>query len=507
MSHKYVPSNVRSVLLYLILMLCLILTLISCGGQAEDASKARSRAVINAGAIVPASEVRVSEYLNYYEQQLPEPVNETIGLNTRLGNPRMPAEGGAAWLQIGLQAKSEASDYVAPLNIALVIDRSGSMSDADKMPYVKQALGTFLQSLNPNDIVSVIAYSDFAELLLPAQEVGNGRWIESVINNIQPGGSTNLHAGMIAGFQEVDKNFDIRRNNRVILLTDGIANRGITFPDQIATDAKYYNDKDIYLSTIGLGLELDDALLSQLAHQGNGGYSFVDSAQEIERVFIQQVAGLKQRAADNIQLSILPEPGVRLIRLTGTEESIPPSGVTIPLTPLGTDESKLLLAQFQVEWRASNSLNRPLAQIKLTYEDEFSQRVVTAEQIVSVDSVVGLRQYDPLWDIELLRNVTIQDSAETLQQIDQLFQSGRYEKAWRASNLMEARIRHIAQITQDSQLYEDAELMRRYQVTLADALWQAEGRYPTNAEGVGSWDGDGDGEMKGERPLPTVEIR
>jgi Ca-activated chloride channel homolog len=246
-------------------ILLILLSLTACAGQAPEASKARSRAVINAGAIVPASEIRVAEYLQYYEQHFPEPQQDTVGLDLRLGNSRMPAQGGPAWLQIGLRARSDKNDMVAPLNLALVIDRSGSMNAPDKMPYLKQSLAVFLQSLNPNDIIAIVTYSDQATLLLPAQPVGDHRWIQAAIDRLQPGGSTNLHAGLLLGLQEVDKNFDVRRNNRVILLTDGIANVGVTDPARIAADALAYNQRGIYLSTIGLGLEFNDALLSELA--------------------------------------------------------------------------------------------------------------------------------------------------------------------------------------------------------------------------------------------------
>ncbi len=304
-SHKQSARQMAGVLL-----IFLLAVLAACGGQEEEASKARSRAVINSGAIVPAEEVRTAEYLQYYEQSFPEPQYDTIGLDLSLGNNRIPAEGGLAWLQIGLQTKSEQNEIVAPLNLALVIDRSGSMSDRDKMPYLKQSMQIFLQSLNPEDIVSIIVYSDDAYVLLPAQTVGDGSWIQHTINSIQPAGSTNLHAGLMAGFEEVEKNFDIRRNNRVILLTDGIANRGVSNPNRIASEALHYNEQGIYLSTIGLGLDFNDSLLSTLADQGQGGYSFVDSAQEMDRVFREHVSSLKQRVANDVSVTVFPEEGV-----------------------------------------------------------------------------------------------------------------------------------------------------------------------------------------------------
>ncbi len=499
---------------FLVMLLLVVFASTACAGQAPEASKARSRAVINAGAIVPAEEIRVAEYLQYYEQHFPEPVQDTAGLDLRLGNYRMPVQGGPVWLQIGLQTTSAQTEMVAPLNLAIVIDRSGSMNDPDKMPYLKQSLRVFLESLQPDDIVSIVAYSDEAEVLHPAQPVGDGRWIRTVIDHLQPDGSTNLHAGMMLGFREVDKNFDIRRNNRVILLTDGIANRGVTEPDQIAADALAYNERGIYLSTIGLGFEFNDALLSQLAHQGQGGYSFVDSAQEMDRVFREHVAGLKQRAAGDVNLTVVPEPGVQLVGLSGLAGTPPAEGANVSLWPLGTGDSAVVLAQLEVEPATAATPARPLARVTLHYFDEFAQQPVTVEQTVTIEMAANLSGYDPTWDLEILRNVTIQQTAEGMREIDRLFQAGQYEAAWRLAVTLESRLAEVARLTNDNQMLEDVRLMQRYQQTLADALWQTEGRAPRLAdaplptpEDQRPYRGHSDSVPTPTPPVPTVEIR
>jgi Ca-activated chloride channel family protein len=509
------PSpQIRVDWLLLMLLLLALISTAACGGQAPEASKARSRAVINAGAIVPAEEVRVAEYLQYYEQHFPEPSQDAVGLDLRLGNSRMPAQGGPVWLQMGLQARSAETDIVAPLNLALVIDRSGSMSDQGKMDYVKQSLRIFLESLKPEDRVAIVTYSDEAELLLPAQPVGEGRWVQGVIDRIQPGGSTNLHAGMLLGLQEVDRTFDVRRNNRVILLTDGIANVGGTDPNQIAADALTYNQRGIYLSTIGLGLEFNDALLSQLADQGQGGYSFIDSAQEMERVFREHVAGLKQRVASEVSLTVIPEAGVQLAGLTGLEGVLPAEGASVPLWPLGSGDSAVILAHLQVQPMAGPAGVRPLARVQLNYFDEFARRPVVVEQVITVEIAPNLSGYDPTWDLEILRNVTIQQTAEGMREIDRLFQAGQYEEAWRLAGQLEAQLTNVAQLTGDSQMGEDVKLMQRYQQTLAEAVWQTQNRAPQLADRPLAtpaeprpYRGEAGGQPVPTPSLPTVEVR
>jgi len=454
----------RKAFLWLVVLGGVLIALTSCAAS-MDASKARSRSVIESGGIVPAEELRVAEYLNYYTQSFPEPTKTTLGLDLRLGNSQIPASGGEAWLQIGIQAKSAQPAEIAPLNLALVIDRSGSMNTPEKMPYVKQSLLVFLRSLAANDIVAIVTYSDEAAVLVPARQVGDGAWIEAAVGQIQPGGSTNLHAGLMAGFAQVDRGFDVRRNNRVILLTDGIANRGGISPEQIAGDARQYNDKGIYLSTVGLGKEeFNDALLSKLATQGKGAYHFVDSAEEMDKVFRQDVSGLVQKAASDVALVFRPAPDVRLEALTGYEGTPPAGPLEIRQKDMGTGDSQVLLARLRIAPGPAGQ--RMLGTVKLRYTDLFSQRAETLNLPVYADAR-ELTSYEPLWDVEVLRNVTIQRTAEALKEIDRLYKARRYQEGYDLAVRSEGELRRVAALTGEAQMVKDADLMRTYQATLS----------------------------------------
>lgn len=449
-----------------VLSLLVVLVLAGCAAG-QDASKAISRGAINRGDIVPAESVRTNEYLNYYEQRFPEPVGQPLGLDLRLGNPQFPATGGEVWLQVGLQARPAAASVRTPLNLALVLDASGSMASVDKLNYLKQSLLVFLGSLHPDDIVAIISYSDSARLIRPAQPVGDGAWIAQAVMMLQPGGSTNLHDGLMMGFQEVDRNFDIRRNNRVLLMTDGIANVGETDPGRIAADALGYAESGLYLSTIGLGAEFNDQLLSQLARQGHGIYHYVDSAQEMEKVFRDEAEGLVERVADDVRLTVRPAPGVRLIQVTGFEGQPPAEGAQAVLQAMGAGDSQVVMVRFEAPAGAVGV--RPLADITLDYSDVFAQRPAQVTRSLSAQAA-PLAAYDPLADIEVRRNATIVRSAEALKQIDGLFEQARYAEAWQVARSMEEDLRAMAALAGDSQMVEDADLFRRYQITLTQAL-------------------------------------
>jgi hypothetical protein len=313
----------------------------------------------------------------------------------------------------------------------------------------------------------VITYSDQADLLWPSQIVGSGDWIRSTVESLRPGGSTNLHAGLILGLQEVERNFDIRRNNRVILLTDGIANVGETDPEQIARQALAYNQRGIYLSTVGLGLDFNDDLLSTLARQGQGAYHFVDSAMEMDKVFRQEVEGLVERVAEEVRVAVQPEPGARLISVTGYQGTPPADGVQVVMQEMGAGDSQVLIVR--LEALPGQVGRRPLAVVTISYLDVFAQHPREVTQMVTIQ-LSEIPFYDPLADVEIRRNATVVRSAEALIAIDGLFNQARYLEAWQLAYQMERELRAVAAVSGDQQMVEEADLFARYQVTLAAAL-------------------------------------
>ena len=444
-----------------------MLMLSSACAAPMDASKALSRSVIQSGGIVDAEQVRVAEYLNYYEQRFPEPVNTTLGLDLRMGNGTVPPAGGDAWLQIGVQAKSARPEEIAPLTLALVIDCSGSMGDAGKMAWVKQSLRVFLNSLAANDQVTIIGYSDNAWVLEPMRTVGDGAWIGSAIEQLAPTASTNLHAGLMLGLTEVDRHYNPARNNRVILLTDGIANVGVTDPQAIAADARAYNDRGIFMATIGLGHDVNDTLLSELAIQGKGPYHFIDSAEEMDKVFRKDALGLMAKVAANVAVTIRPAPGVQLTQVTGFEDRLPSGPVQVSLRDLAVGDSQVLLVHLRLS--PDTRGQRSLASIELSYDDLEGgghESITSDVQVLRADGATN----DPLLDVEVLRNVTIQRSAEGLKEISRLADAQRYGEAWRLAHDLEVALRDVAGLTGEEQMLKDADMMKRYQDTLAHWL-------------------------------------
>jgi uncharacterized protein YegL len=381
--------------------------------------------------------IAVEEIINYHRHRLPLPRNgKGIALDVRWGNGDGPAEptvtrvalsedigdrriafahsGVPAILQIGL-ATAEFSNIrkLRPLNLALVIDHSGSMAAADKMNQVKAALRTLIERLQPTDVVSVIVFDSSAQVLMPARAVLSGREHLRVIDSIQPAGSTNINSGLMLGFREVQQHFSKEKTNRVILLTDGIANTGEVNPTRIAANAASFNERGIDLSTIGVGQELDNDLLRTLAKRGRGLYHFVADARDVEKIFVQEVQSLLSPVARDVRVEITSGPGAHLEEVYGYDPHGAGGRIQIDLDDMNNGATQVILLRYAAEKDAQVT-------VRLRYFDLDSQRNVDEVRVVRLRNPSS----DFLGDREVRKNFTIATIAQALSNMQKSWQRG-----------------------------------------------------------------------------------
>ena len=249
-----------------------------CHGQAAVSSMSSS--ALRAGIALKHTEIRVEELVNFHRHEISLPEwNQRVGFDTRSGKM---ADGKFAF-QIGLAThRNVVAEHRPALNLVLVIDRSGSMS-GDRIQNVKKSLLKLVGKLTSRDLISIVTYSDDARVCVETTQADKIQSIESAIRNIRAGGSTNLHAGLMKGYEIAKRNLDDARSSRVILLTDGLANRGVIDESEIASQSKTFNDQGIGLSTIGLGDSFNRSLLRELADAGRGAIHFVADAKDIQK--------------------------------------------------------------------------------------------------------------------------------------------------------------------------------------------------------------------------------
>ena len=431
--------------------LCLFAAVILCFAanafaqeSASSASVSRTRAIstsnttgtapsANRGYYQPApvftlpDEVAVEEFVNYHRHRLPLPrAGQAVALDVRWGNDLIGSSQRDAMMQIGFTTAhvNDRTD-LRPLNLTLVIDKSGSMADSDKMSRVKQSLHTMLTKLRADDIISIVVFDTEARVLYPAARIGDGHELRRAIDCIEPGGSTNLHAGLMLGYKEEAKNFRKGATNRVILLTDGIANVGVTKPEQIAAESSEYNATGIDLSTIGVGLDLNNDLLRTLARSGRGLYHFVSDYHDIEKVFVKEVQSLVSSVAKKVEVTIDHDPNLQISRVYGYSPRNRASGTSITLDDMNNGLTQVVMLGFHLR----NPIRRSYpVKVRLSYFDVRQQRMVEEVQDVVLRATAD-RDCDILVDSEVRKNATIAELAQSLYDMRENAKRQQYRSA------------------------------------------------------------------------------
>ncbi|HEX8116369.1 MAG TPA: VWA domain-containing protein [Pyrinomonadaceae bacterium] len=411
--------------------LLLSLLLLAPAAQAQEgastAAAARTRYLSEMGLIPASRSVAVEEFVNYHRHQIGRPkAGEAVHMDVRWGNDRVSAASPEAVLQIGFST-ALASDrrQLPPVNLALVIDKSGSMADADKLTKVKEALLTLVNQLRETDTLSLVVFDSEAAVLRPARAVGDREEVRRLIRQIEPGSSTNIHAGLMLGYQEALKHLNREGANRVVLLTDGIANQGVTNPELIARDSLSYNDRGVDLSTIGVGLDLNKDLLRDLAKSGRGLFHFVADAQDIDKVFLREVQSLVAPVASEPNLEVEFGPGLELAQVYGYEPERAANGLKIKLDNMNQGLTQVVLLRFKARPRTEDS-PRPSVRVRLSYYDLEQKRRVEKSEEASLSPAAG---GDMLRDPEVGKNFTIAQLAQAIRDMAEAVEAKRFKDA------------------------------------------------------------------------------
>jgi len=287
---------------------------------ASSYGHARTREAAALGRLPTPLEVAVADIVNYHRHVLPAPrAGQAVALDLRTG-AATARPGGQVILQIGMTTAppSDRADH-PPVNLALVIDCSGSMAADGKIGHVREGLHKLAERLSPTDRVAIIAYSTEASVVAASRPYGDGAWYRRAVDELRTGGSTNLDGGLQLGLREVSREMSAGGSNRVILLTDGIANVGETRPDAILRASRAYTSEGVDLTTIGVGEDLNNELLDRLARGGRGLFHYVADGADLSKVFVQEVDMLLTPVARDAELVVQLPRGLLLEQVYGHE--------------------------------------------------------------------------------------------------------------------------------------------------------------------------------------------
>jgi Ca-activated chloride channel family protein len=262
-------------------------------------------------------------------------------------NMLWPGRSGSVWALVKLvagKAETTGKDDRLPLNLALVLDRSGSMS-GDPLEYVKESVSFVVDQVASCDLLSIITFDQDVDVICPSQNVANKDGLKKVIKSISSGGSTNLSGGFLRGYREVLKESKPGKVNRILLLTDGEANVGITEPSLLADKAKGMAEKGVSVSTVGVGAGFNEDLLMTLAEAGQGHYYYVSNPDEIPKVFVDELEGLLSVIAQAISVSMEGLSGCHVAGVLGYEPVFTAAGASMELPDMYENEVKILALQ------------------------------------------------------------------------------------------------------------------------------------------------------------------
>ncbi|NDV63575.1 DUF3520 domain-containing protein [Puniceicoccales bacterium CK1056] len=291
----------------------------------DTASYANVRRFLNQGQLPPADAVRIEELINYfpYADMAPGKSLEEGGDPFAVHMAQMPAP----WndehrlLRIALKGYELPWEERPASNLVFLLDVSGSMNNANKLPLVKEAMDLLVRRLDGRDRVAIVVYAGASGLVLPSTTANNRETIAHALQNLSAGGSTNAGAGIQLAYKVARDHFIQDGNNRVILCTDGDFNVGTTNRGELAEIADKQAEQGVSLTILGFGMgNYKDDMLEELSNKGKGSYAYVDSSAEARKVFLEDLTSNLFKIAKDVKIQVEFNPAqVGAYRLIGYE--------------------------------------------------------------------------------------------------------------------------------------------------------------------------------------------
>ena len=329
---------------------------------------------------------------------------QSISLQSRLNTPTISTHGGTAYLQLTITTPSVGMPQRHPLNISVVLDRSGSMGDEGKIDFAKKALWKLVDQLNSEDILSIVIYDDIVDVLRAAQPVGRNKYaIKHLIDEVYPRGSTNLGGGMVEGFRQVESNLSKEFVNRVVLLSDGLANQGITDPHELDRIARRYRTKCVSLTTMGVGLDYNENLMVGLAKNGGGNYYFIESPRSLASIMNREFNMLSAVLAQNASIELTLGRNVALRDVIGCEYHAHADQYVVPLGDLYSNENREFTIELSIP-EGSGSCTVATGTLRYESEKQWSDGFPTSSTTIRYTRDVAL--------IEKERDLNVQAKAD-----------------------------------------------------------------------------------------------
>ena len=399
---------------------------------------------------------------------------QDVGLELSFAYPLMFSEGtDLNYLKIGLNGPelNASENERPPVNAAIVLDVSGSMS-GDKLKQAVLAAHTAIDMLKNGDVVAVITYSDYAQVLVPAAALTsrNRTAFHNALDRVYADGYTALFSGVSMGANELDNYLDEKRVSRVILLSDGLANVGPSTPGELGNLGKILKKRGISVSTIGLGADYNDALMFELAARSDGNHAFVEHPSELVSIFEKEFETLLRVVARDFEIRIRFGEGVTPLNILNRTGEIYNGEVVLTLNQLYSLQEQYVIIECETE---SGAVGTELqgASVTVSYLNLISGKKDTLKQSASIRFVNDSEEVARARDVDTLRDVVLQTATATNMRAVELRDQGKVDEAKNLLNLNSEYLENNALDLEDEKLKGYAKQNREEAELLDEEDW------------------------------------
>ncbi len=348
-----------------------------------------------------------------------------LKLEADLGQSAVAAKpAGSVYLRLSLKALAATKkEHRTPLNVALVIDRSGSMS-GDRIVAAREAANVALERLSADDVVSLVAFNHKVDVLHPAARLGSSHEsLKRAIERLTPDGTTALYAGVKEGGQQVREFLTDTKVNRVVLVSDGLANVGPSTPSEVAGLGRELAGKGISVTTIGLGLDYNEDLMQRLAAASDGNHAFVESPRQLASIFDKEFGDALSVSARDIIIHIEFKDGFKPKRVLGREADINGDRVTLKMTQMQSDNERYVVLEAEVPAGAAPG-DMSVADVEMEYFDLDSNAKSSTKASVSAKITADEKEADASVNKSVMSQVTEQVATENSEKSVELRDKG-----------------------------------------------------------------------------------
>ncbi|MFN8574460.1 MAG: von Willebrand factor type A domain-containing protein [Gemmatimonadaceae bacterium] len=287
----------------------------------DRAAYSNVRRYIRSGQLPPPDAVRLEEMINYFPYDYAPPTGDRTPIKVVADVAVAPWAAEHRLVRVALRARDVDAAKLPPSNLVFLVDVSGSMSDPNKLPLLKNAFLMLVDQLREDDHVAIVVYAGAAGLVLPSTPGSNKAQIREALERLEAGGSTAGGAGIRLAYDVAKASFIHGGNNRVILATDGDFNVGVSSDGEMERLIEEKRADGTFLTVLGFGMgNYKDSKLEKLADRGNGNYAYIDSPLEARKVFVHELGGTLLTVAKDVKIQVEFNPArVASYRLLGYE--------------------------------------------------------------------------------------------------------------------------------------------------------------------------------------------